>query len=163
MTPRSAERGFTLIELVVVLTIGAILAGIGIQNYNLVLTKAEAARIATQLHYIEDAVVEAILDGAGPSELNVAATGLERSALADYLTDANLGDVPEGVGFHVVPSVGVDPFLVNIGITSDPRHADIIEELHSMFPRTGGVTRNGLEIWVSIDSGTLAPKTLPPA
>lgn len=52
----SRKRGFTLIEIVVVLTIISILASIAIVNYRAVQNKAEAARIATALHYIEEAI-----------------------------------------------------------------------------------------------------------
>jgi len=156
-TPKPRRRaGFTLIEIVVVLTIVGILSSIAIVNYNRVLAKVEAARIATQLHYIEDAIVEAILDGVGERGFDVGRRPVSQTALGEYLTDANLSDVPEGVRFDIQATRGRRPFLVNVGVESDRSHEAIIEELRRIFPSTGEVTGNGLEYWVSIDSGTLA-------
>ena len=53
------RSGMTLIEIVAVLVIVSVLSGISVQNYRRVQVKAEAARIATELHYLEDAVIAA--------------------------------------------------------------------------------------------------------
>ena len=121
--PSRARLGFTLIEIVVVLVIISVLAGIAAQNFSGVRTKAEAARIATQLHYIEDAIIEAILDGATANDFRITPDRVEASVLGDYLTPANLTDVPDGMGFRITPAAQANGFRVLVGIVSDRSHA----------------------------------------
>ena len=117
-----SKSGFTLIEMVIVVTIISVLASIAIPNYQAVRTKAEAARIATQLHYLEDAIIEALLDGATMADLaTIDAANISGSVLGDYLTAANLTDVPDGFSFDIssqLDSLGGAGFVVFVMLTA---------------------------------------------
>jgi len=161
---RKRQSGFTLIEIVVVVLIIGILSSIAVVNYNKVRDKAEAARIATQFHYLEDAVIEAIIAGATEADLkSIGPNNVATSVLADYITTANMTDIPEGMNIAVsatpVRSGGSNHFSVQISITSDASHTGILNELQAMFPRT--LNRMGEYEWVAVDSKHLAVQTVP--
>jgi len=153
----NSKAGFTLIEIVVVLVVIAVLASIAIPNYRAVQTKAEAARISTQLHYLEDAIIQAIIEGAVASDfVGINAGSVEQSVLGDFLTMANLSDVPEGMSFQLTagPKRYTNGYYVSIGIISDASHQAILDELHAMFPRTS--SEGASYLWVDVDSDYLA-------
>jgi len=153
------QSGFTLIEIVVVVLIIGILSSIAVVNFNKVRDKSEAARIATQLHYVEDAVIEAIISGATLADLaNIDATNVATSVLSDYITVANLTDIPNGMSFHITASLtgSVDDgnFQVWIELDSDASHAAILDELQAMMPKT--INHSGNSEWVTVDSRDIA-------
>jgi len=154
---RKNQRGFTLIEIVVVVFIVGILSSIAVVNYNKVQDKAEAARIATQLHYLEDAVIEAVISGATYVDFrsSIRSGGVGSSVLSDYVTEANMADVPAGMELSIASSLeGDGHFSVWITLESEASHAGILNELEAMFPRSLG--RSGDNEWVRVDSKTLA-------
>jgi len=156
---RRDQSGFTLIEIVVVVMIIGILSSIAVVNFNKVRDKAEAARISTQLHYLEDAVIEAIIAGATLADLaKIDATNVATSVLSDYVTEANMRDIPDGMSFLIIatPVGSVDDgnFKVWIELDSDASHAAILDELQAMMPKT--INHSGNSEWVTVDSRDLA-------
>lgn len=57
------KKGFTLVELLVVIAIIAILATVSVVGYTAFLTKANESNAITELSQIKDAVQAAVLDG----------------------------------------------------------------------------------------------------
>lgn len=163
----NSRRGFTLIEMVIVVTIIGILSSLVVVNYNAVLNKAEAARIATQLHYVEEGVIEALLDGLDVSTLSGLTTpaNVESSAFGPYLTSANLGNLPDGVTLSIAIVAEGNSFDVVLLIRSDDSHTAIIEELHTMLPRQIDVRNAGHMGWIRINIRDLAisPVTAAPS
>jgi prepilin-type N-terminal cleavage/methylation domain-containing protein len=152
---RKDTRGFTLIEIVVVVLIVGVLSGIAVQNFNKVRTKAEAARIATQLHYLEDAVIEAIISGATQADFaSIFAADVEASVLGDFFTAAEMQDVPEGMQLSVSSAPAGNGFNVWLTVQSDTSHEAILAELEAMFPRT--LNRVGDIEWVAVNSEMLS-------
>ena len=159
----SRSGGFTLIEIVVVLTIISILSSIAIVNYRAVQNKAEAARIATQLHYIEDAVIEAILFGATVRDFaSINAQNVDQSALGEYLTTANLTDMPPGFSIAMNAEYADSTsnprhfrVFIIVETTDDDQGEAILRELDAMFPPHTTSLSPGEE-WIAIDSRTLA-------
>jgi len=162
---RRNQSGFTLIEIVVVVMIIGILSSIAVVNFNKVRDKAEAARIATQFHYLEDAVIAAIIAGASQADLkSITASDVATSVLSDYVTEANMTDIPDGMSIDISATQdtggGVEHFAVWIAINSDASHAGILNELQAMFPRT--LNRMGDYEWVQVDSRDLAVEEITP-
>jgi prepilin-type N-terminal cleavage/methylation domain-containing protein len=149
---RRDQSGFTLIEIVVVVLIIGILSSIAVVNFNGVRDKAEAARIATQLHCVEDAVIETISSGATLADLaKIDAPNVATSVLSDYITVANLTDIPDWMSFQITASlvgaVGIGNFEVWIEQDSDASHA-------AMMPKT--INHSGNAERVTVDSRDLA-------
>jgi prepilin-type N-terminal cleavage/methylation domain-containing protein len=158
---RRSPKGFTLIEIVAVLTIIAILSSIAIVSYRGVQRKAEAARIATQLHYIEDAVIEAIISGARVNQFALIDVGnVDQSVLADYVTSANFSDLPPGFAISLRAQLAGDgsnqqEFLVVITVEAGDGDTGILAELNAMFPpHTAQYLVN--EEWLAVDSRSLS-------
>jgi len=159
----SLRRGFTLIEMVAVLVIVSVLSGIAIQSYTKVRVKADAARIATQLHYVEDAVIEALLEGAGESDfaipLDLGQSDLTGHVLERHLGMAGFQDLPGGMHIQVWGRPAGEGFDVQIGLIGFDSE-EVESELQAMFPRVLG--RRGQNEWVLVNSRDLAPRELKP-
>jgi prepilin-type N-terminal cleavage/methylation domain-containing protein len=88
MTTRAELRrrgGFTLVELVLVVVIVSILAGLAIPNYQIVVAKARAADLLGRIDVIEHSVQSYLGDNnAWPSET---AAGVVPTGLVGYLPD----------------------------------------------------------------------------
>ncbi len=157
------RRGFTLIEMVAVLVIVSVLSGIAIQSYRKVEVKAKAARIATQLHYVEDAVIEALLEGAGQGDfeppLDLGRSDMTGHVLEPHLSPAGFADLAGVDRMTVWGRPANDGFDVMIALY-DVESQELEDELQAMFPRVLG--QRGDNEWVLISSRDLAPRELKP-
>ncbi len=158
-SPRN--RGFTLIEMVVVVTIISILASIAIVNFRKVETKAQAARIATELHYIEEAVIEALLEGVTVADFPpmTRAANVDASPIGKYITRANLEDLPDGMTMSIASSAGGGPLdkqMVVIMIRADDSHRVVLDELQKMQPHEVSEVGGGRVATVKVKASTLA-------
>ena len=110
-SPLHARRGFTLVELVIVLLVIGVLATMIVPNYRQSVIRAEGAQVATRVEAINVALKEyeadhdSIPTGTGPA-------GSAPSWLAPYLT-ANHFQGPAGITFQYAHSgLSVPPTLV---------------------------------------------------
>ncbi len=79
------KKGFTLVELLVVIAIIAILATVSVVGYTAFISKANQSNAMTELSQIKDAVNAAVLDG----EENVKITNADNTEYTVYFTYAN--------------------------------------------------------------------------
>ena len=68
------KKGFTLVELLVVIAIIAILAAVSVVGYTAFISKANQSNAMTELSQIKDAVYAAVLDGEESVKLDNATT-----------------------------------------------------------------------------------------
>ena len=89
-TPREARRGFTLVEMLIVAVVAGILAGLAMPNLREAVFRAEAAKVASDVHTVELAVRTYMEDnGAVPRS---GRWGQSPPGLSEYL--------PEGFPFQ---------------------------------------------------------------
>ena len=81
---RSAEAGFTLIEMLIVVTLVIVLAGIGLATYGSSITRAKEATLREDLFRLRDAIDQYNAD-----------KGHEPADLATLVTDGYIRRVPE--------------------------------------------------------------------
>ena len=82
---RGSRRGFTLVELVLVVVIISILAGLAIPNYQNVVTKARAADLLGRINVVDVAVHQYLGENnSWPAET---AAGVAPTGLDDFLPD----------------------------------------------------------------------------
>jgi prepilin-type N-terminal cleavage/methylation domain-containing protein len=85
VSPRRGRAGFTLVELVLVVVIVSILAGLAIPNYQLVVTKARAADLLGRIDVVEVAVNQYLGENNNwPAE---SAPGVVPTELTSFLPD----------------------------------------------------------------------------
>ncbi len=84
-TPGSPEEGFTLIEILIVLVILGILAGIAIPNFQGAVWKARAAEVVTDVHTVTLAFHEYLADGG--RRVRIRPWGTLPNELRDYLPE----------------------------------------------------------------------------
>ena len=97
------KKGFTLVELLVVIAIIAILATVSVVGYTAFIKKANASNAVSELSQIKDAVMAAVLDGSetiGDIRLDY---DVENSTLKAYdlngvaIAAENAGDVANAI------------------------------------------------------------------
>jgi prepilin-type N-terminal cleavage/methylation domain-containing protein len=83
IAPRARRSGFTLVEMLLVVVIISVLAGLAIPNYQNVVTKAKAANILGQIDVVNHAVESYLGDNnSWPAE---AAVGAVPTGITNYL------------------------------------------------------------------------------
>jgi prepilin-type N-terminal cleavage/methylation domain-containing protein len=162
------ETGFTLIEIVVVIAIISIISAIAFVNYRHIVVKTHAAQIASNLHFIEDGIMMAIIDGRTKDDFRgrITAANFESSVLKPYVNHGNFTKVPRGITLSTVASgsaaknAGPEDFAVLVWVVGEKGTERILEELEKMFPKT--LNHIGQREFVVVDSSTLAvqPKTI---
>lgn len=155
------ERGFTLIEVVVVVCIVGILSAVALMNYHAVQDKAKAAQVATALHAIEDGIIGAMIDGMTLQAFGTGAVtrvNFSQRNIAKYLSPSHFSDLPRGIDVTATASAGQAPgeYTVVVMVTGDKGTERILDDLEKMFPKT--ITHFGTREFVIVDSSILAPK-----
>ena len=123
--PRAARRGFTLVELLVVVAIMALLATIAMPLAELSQRRAQEEELRRSLREIRDALdqYKRLVD-AGHIERAVGAAGYPAS-LQDLVTGVNDAMSPQGARIYLLRSLPRDPFaaadIVNAADTWSPR------------------------------------------
>ena len=86
------KKGFTLVELLVVIAIIAILATVSVVGYTAFITKANQSNAVTELSQIKDAVNAAILDGKESVTVDAATDYVVDFTYADGVLTAKVGE-----------------------------------------------------------------------
>lgn len=97
------KKGFTLVELLVVIAIIAILATVSVVGYTAFIKKANASNAVSELSQIKDAVMAAVLDGSETIDDIRLDYDVENSTLKAYdlngvaIAAENAGDVANAI------------------------------------------------------------------
>jgi prepilin-type N-terminal cleavage/methylation domain-containing protein len=157
------QKGFTLVEVMVVIAIIGILSSISIMQYGHIKAKTQAAQISSNLHVVEDGIIAAIIDGRTNADFlkvhPITETNFSSSVLSSYLTLANFTQLPPGISFRVQSSSTVPTdkdFGILVWVDGKSGTERILDELEKMFPRT--VKHVGNREFVLIEAKTLRPR-----
>ncbi|MDQ8035056.1 MAG: pilin [Bordetella sp.] len=115
--PRTAQKGFTLIELMIVVAIIGILAAIALPQYQTYVAKSQVSRAVGETGALKTAVEACLLDGkkavgTGPTQCDPQATG------SSILTDPSQTGQTLGTGLGV-PKVEIAATGVTATITGN--------------------------------------------
>ena len=118
---KNTKKGFTLVELLVVIAILAILASVAVVGYTAFLDKAEESNAKTELHQIETSVEANLMIGDDTvlftAADDVAATADKTSVIVSVYVDGETGKV------MIVKSVWVAEATVEEEVV--PAHAEL--------------------------------------
>ncbi|MDB6061462.1 MAG: prepilin-type cleavage/methylation protein [Verrucomicrobiaceae bacterium] len=113
---KNMQKGFTLIELMIVVAIIGILAAIALPQYQNYVSKSQVARVMEEAGTLKTAVETCILDGrtatigTGAGECDPGATG--SSLLVTAATSQTGQGLPPNTGVPVVSSLAAAPTLI---------------------------------------------------
>ena len=124
----SSKRGFTLLELIVVIVVAGILAGIAIPSFNAVKTKtAESSVVSSAESIVRNARALAALDDSSLSDAYVDQAGSETS---DYNSSSNSVT-------HNSAVAAIDPLTGVVTISGEPSISLVDLSALSHFPWIG--------------------------
>ncbi len=103
---KQAQKGFTLIELMIVIAIIGILAAVAIPQYQNYITRAQVSRVMSEAGQLRTSIEDCILNGR--LTVGVAAGNCDHGATGSNLVDggtlADGSTPPVGTGVPVVPA-----------------------------------------------------------
>lgn len=135
---RQMQKGFTLIELMIVVAIIGILAAVGIPQYQDYITKAKASKISTSVDALKLAVAEQYQNGVFPA--SATPTGL--TATGGTVTDWN-----SWLGISNVPSPNTEVSEVAITDASGAITVTLTDSI-------GTVAKGKYITWLPVPTGT---------
>lgn len=115
---KSMQKGFTLIELMIVVAIIAILAAIAIPQYQKYVARAQVTRAVGELGALKTAVEDAF--NRGQSTLTLAEAGYTTSNIFDGEDDGS-GNTTNAVDLNYTPSTGVASIVGRLNGQVNPR------------------------------------------
>ena len=113
-------RGFTLIELMIVITILGILATIAIPQYQIYTGRAQLAEAIEIASKLEPAVAEAIQNSIALASINGGATGIPQDILAGAGKYTDSVTVAAGSIVATMKAMGVSPCATGKAVTITP-------------------------------------------
>ena len=93
------EKGFTLVELMVVVVIIGILVAIAIPIYGMITARAERSTITANVRILDGAIMMATADDVAPNQVDPADTGAVINELGNYIEPIEqVGGEEYGIG-----------------------------------------------------------------
>ncbi|PIT14951.1 pilin [Snodgrassella alvi] len=139
---KSLQKGFTLIELMIVIAIIGILAAIAVPQYQNYIARSQVTRVMAEAGALKTTVETCILDGrttlgVGTDKCQLGATG---SNLVDGKKNEGDADLPKGIG---VPQVTM------------PKEGKSDAKIEAKFGNNAATTLKGKTLtWERDDNGT---------
>jgi prepilin-type N-terminal cleavage/methylation domain-containing protein len=144
----AAERGFTLIEMLIVMLVVGILASVMLPNYHQATFKAQAADMVERVHTITVAIKNYEADG-GTVPAGAGPAGSPPAYLAPYVP-ANLFQGAVGITLQLTgPSDGMPPTLLMTN-GSDPGGRQILLAAAGMLGSAAYVMGDGQSVGVTL-------------
>ena len=152
---KNVQKGFTLIELMIVVAIIAILAAIAIPAYQTYITKTQFAESQTMADGLKTPIVEYFNQtGACPTQGTGTATDGGLSAVGSYV-----GKYVASVTVGTTTGAGA---LCPISVVFKATAGSVSTPLSGQTVKFNGTNNGGTFTW-DCDAGTIAPKYVPTA
>ena len=113
----SSKKGFTMVELVVVITILAIISVIGVQQVGTIMNKSRASADVSNAKVIADCLTRAIAEERLDTALGAISTAVAVPETTTYTTNVGTGlaGLLKGAGTFATSAANTGTFTANIG------------------------------------------------